>query len=68
MIKKSLREIEKMSQGQSLKAEYKDILIEGGVSTDTRTIEKNQLFVPLIGEFFLMAINLLKKPLKMGGQ
>lgn len=51
MIKKSLREIEKMSQGQSLKAEYKDILIEG-VSTDTRTIEKNQLFVPLIGEFF----------------
>ena len=40
-----------MSQGKGLKEEYENILIEG-VSTDSRTIKKNQLFVPLIGEFF----------------
>lgn len=51
MIKKTLREIEKMSQGNYLKEEYRDILIEG-VSTDTRTIKNGQLFIPLIGEFF----------------
>ena len=51
MIKRNLREIEKMSQASGLKEDYKNILIEG-VSTDTRTIKKNQLFVPLIGEFF----------------
>ena len=51
MIKKTLREIEGMSKGEGLKEKYKNILIEG-VSTDTRTIKKSQLFVPLIGEFF----------------
>ncbi|NMB07251.1 MAG: UDP-N-acetylmuramoyl-tripeptide--D-alanyl-D-alanine ligase [Tissierellia bacterium] len=51
MIKKTLKEIEIMSQGKGLKEEYENILIEG-VSTDSRTIKKNQLFVPLIGEFF----------------
>lgn len=51
MIRKNLGEIQLMAKGSGLKEEYENIFIEG-VSTDTRTIRENQLFVPLIGEFF----------------
>lgn len=51
MIRKTLREIEEMTQGEGLLERYGDLLIEG-VSTDTRTLKKKQLFIPLIGEFF----------------
>ena len=51
MIRRSLKDIEKMVQGSGLKEGYKDINIEG-VSTDSRDIGKGQLFIPLIGKNF----------------
>ena len=51
MIKRNLKDIEKMAQGLELKKEYGEIFIEG-VSTDSRQIKKGQLFIPLIGENF----------------
>ena len=51
MIKRSLKDIEEMTQGFGLKKKHKDIYIEG-VSTDSRKIEKGQLFIPILGENF----------------
>ncbi|HSH35387.1 Mur ligase domain-containing protein, partial [Schnuerera sp.] len=51
MIKRKLKDIEFMVKGSGLKEEFSKIEIEG-VSTDTRTISKNQLFIPPIGENF----------------
>lgn len=51
MIKRNLAEISKMVNGEILNLEYENLIIEG-VSTDTREIKKNQLFVPLTGENF----------------
>ncbi|NMB27641.1 MAG: UDP-N-acetylmuramoyl-tripeptide--D-alanyl-D-alanine ligase [Tissierellia bacterium] len=51
MIRRSLKDVENMTKGYGLKEEYKDIYIEG-VSTDSRQIQKGQLFIPLIGENF----------------
>ncbi|MBS4534331.1 UDP-N-acetylmuramoyl-tripeptide--D-alanyl-D-alanine ligase [Clostridium sp. D2Q-14] len=51
MIKRKLKEIENMIKGQELNNEYNDVYIKG-VSTDTRTIKNEQLFIPIIGENF----------------
>ena len=51
MINCSLSEIEKMAGGDSLNSKYKDIMISG-VSTDSRDIKSENLFIPLIGENF----------------
>lgn len=51
MIKRSLIDIAKMAKGSGLKREHENIIIKG-VSTDSRTIEEGQLFIPLIGEKF----------------
>jgi len=51
MIKRKLKDIQSMIKGKGLKEKNNDIYIEG-VSTDTRTIKKGQLFVPIIGENF----------------
>lgn len=51
MIRRKLKDIEKMAKGRDLKKEYQEILIEG-VSIDTRTIKEGQLFIPIIGENF----------------
>ena len=51
MIRRKLEDIEKMTQGSLWSKNYRDVLIEG-VSTDTRTIRRRQLFIPLIGENF----------------
>ena len=64
MIIKKLVDIEKLSGGKSLDKKYYDIKIEG-VSTDTRSVEKNNLFVPLVGENF-DGHNFLDQARKMG--
>lgn len=51
MIKRTLIEIQNMIKGHGLKEKEKNINING-VSTDTRTMKKGQLFVPIIGENF----------------
>lgn len=51
MIKRRLIEIQEMAKGFDLAKEYEKVYIEG-VSTDSRSIKKGQLFVPLIGENF----------------
>lgn len=51
MIEHNIKNIEKMSGGKLSKDKYKDIIIKG-ISTDTRSIEKGNLFIPLIGENF----------------
>ena len=51
MIRRNLREIQKMSSGSNLKKEHEEIIING-VSTDSRNINIGQLFVPLTGENF----------------
>ncbi|MFO3717633.1 UDP-N-acetylmuramoyl-tripeptide--D-alanyl-D-alanine ligase [Anaerococcus sp. ENR1011] len=51
MIKRTLGHITKMLGGEISDPSKKDILIEG-VSTDSRTISKNNLYIPLIGEVF----------------
>ncbi len=51
MIERSLEEIAKML-GSNLEDEnFKDVLVKG-VSTDSRTIEENNLYIPLVGEVF----------------
>lgn len=51
MIRRSLKDVERMVKGSNLKKEYEEFYIEG-VSTDSRKIKKGQLFIPLIGENF----------------
>lgn len=51
MIRRKLKEIEQMAKGFGLAEEYEEIYIKG-VSTDSRSIKKGQLFIPLIGENF----------------
>ena len=51
MIRRNLKQIQKMCNGFGLKEEFEAIEIKG-VSTDTRTISPGQLFIPLIGENF----------------
>lgn len=51
MLNCSLSEIEKMSGGDSLDSKYRDIIVKG-VSTDSRNIKSENLFIPLIGENF----------------
>lgn len=51
MIKRNLLQIQEMCQGYGLNPDYQDISIEG-VSTDSRKIYSNQLFIPLIGDNF----------------
>lgn len=51
MIKRNLKTVEKMILASDLKEKYKDITING-VSIDSRKIEKDQLFIPIIGENF----------------
>lgn len=51
MITRNLKEIEKMCSGSGLANKFEKIVIRG-VSTDSRNISANQLFIPLIGENF----------------
>lgn len=51
MIKRSLDQIANMIGGKLSDDIYKDLIIEG-VSTDSRTISKNNLYIPLVGEVF----------------
>lgn len=51
MIKRSLKDIERMIKGHGLDEKDQNIWIEG-VSTDTRTIKANQLYIPIKGERF----------------
>lgn len=51
MIKRNLKEIQKMCGGNGLKQEYEEIMIHG-ISTDSRNINIDQLFIPLVGENF----------------
>lgn len=51
MITRSLKEIQEMCNGYGLKKRHENIVIEG-VSTDSRNININQLFIPLTGENF----------------
>lgn len=51
MITRNIKEIEKMCGGSGLANKFEKIVIRG-VSTDSRNISANQLFIPLIGENF----------------
>jgi UDP-N-acetylmuramoyl-tripeptide--D-alanyl-D-alanine ligase len=51
MITRTLQEIQEMIAGSGLSAQYKNLVISG-VSTDTRTICKGNLYIPLKGEKF----------------
>ena len=51
MIKRNLKKIQEMCNGHGLSAEKENLLVEG-VSTDSRKIYSNQLFIPLIGDNF----------------
>lgn len=51
MIIRSLKDIQEMIHGSGLKTRHENIIVRG-VSTDSRKIELDQLFVPLTGEFF----------------
>lgn len=51
MIKKSLKDIQGMVCGSELNEKFYNIEING-VSKDTRTILKNQLYIPIKGESF----------------
>ncbi|MCG8397541.1 UDP-N-acetylmuramoyl-tripeptide--D-alanyl-D-alanine ligase [Bacillus atrophaeus] len=51
MIKRKVKNIAEMVKGTLTDSAYKNIVIQG-VATDTRKLEKNQLFVPLTGENF----------------
>ncbi len=51
MIKKSLLDIEKMVDGLGLANEYKNIYITG-VTTDSRHVGKDSLFIPLVGDIY----------------
>lgn len=64
LINKNLNEIEKMSAGSLSDLQFRNIEIKG-VSTDTRSIKENQLFIPLVGEFF-NGHDFLKKAIENG--
>ena len=51
MIKRSLGEIAKMLNSKVSDKEFEDTIIEG-VSTDSRTIDPGELYIPLVGEVF----------------
>lgn len=51
MIERNLGEIAKMLGGSLCDPKYKDVKISG-VSTDSRTIQENNLYIPLVGEVF----------------
>src|SRR5699024_8822639 len=51
MIRRNLKEIKKMVEGSNLAKEFENLTIEG-VSTDTRSINPQQLFIPIKGENF----------------
>ncbi|MCI7239157.1 MAG: UDP-N-acetylmuramoyl-tripeptide--D-alanyl-D-alanine ligase [Anaerococcus sp.] len=51
MIERNLGQIATMIGGELSDESYKDIRIKG-VSTDSRTIEEGNLYIPLIGEVF----------------
>jgi UDP-N-acetylmuramoyl-tripeptide--D-alanyl-D-alanine ligase len=51
MITRTLQEIQEMTAGSGLAAQYNHLVISG-VSTDTRTLCKGNLYVPLKGEKF----------------
>lgn len=51
MITKNLKEIEKMCGSSGLASKFEEVVIKG-VSTDSRNISADQLFIPLVGENF----------------
>lgn len=51
MIRKSLKEIETLSEGCNLLEKFYKVNING-VSTDTRNIVRDNLYIPIIGENF----------------
>ncbi|MED1016999.1 UDP-N-acetylmuramoyl-tripeptide--D-alanyl-D-alanine ligase [Bacillus atrophaeus] len=51
MIKRTAKKIAEMVKGTLTDPAYENIVIQG-VATDTRKLEKNQLFIPLTGENF----------------
>ncbi|MGO1367777.1 MAG: UDP-N-acetylmuramoyl-tripeptide--D-alanyl-D-alanine ligase [Senegalia sp. (in: firmicutes)] len=51
MINKKLIEIEEMIDSKSLKEKHHNLKING-VSKDTRTIKRDELYIPIIGENF----------------
>ncbi|KLR74949.1 UDP-N-acetylmuramoyl-tripeptide--D-alanyl-D-alanine ligase, partial [Geobacillus sp. T6] len=51
MIKRTVRQIAEMADGQCLKPEWENIVVSG-VSTDTRTIQAGNLYIPLRGATF----------------
>ena len=51
MIKRSLKEIQEMANGQPISSEYSAIVVEG-VSKDTREDMSGKLYIPIIGENF----------------
>jgi UDP-N-acetylmuramoyl-tripeptide--D-alanyl-D-alanine ligase len=51
MITRTLRDIQSMVDGRGLAADFFDIMVHG-VSTDTRTIQQGNLYIPLKGAKF----------------
>lgn len=51
MIERNLGQISEMLGGSLCDPNYKDVKISG-VSTDSRTIQENNLYIPLVGEVF----------------
>lgn len=51
MIKRTVKRIADMVKGTLTNPVFEQTMIEGA-ATDTRTLEKNQLFIPLKGEHF----------------
>ncbi|MGD7055154.1 UDP-N-acetylmuramoyl-tripeptide--D-alanyl-D-alanine ligase [Sutcliffiella horikoshii] len=51
MIKRTLKQIQEMAQGQPISSEYSAIVVEG-VSKDTREDMSGKLYIPIIGENF----------------
>lgn len=51
MIKRSLGEIAKMLNSEVSDKNFEDLIIEG-ISTDSRTIDPGELYIPLVGEVF----------------
>lgn len=51
MIKRTLKQVEKMINGTGLVERYAEIIVQG-VSIDTRKIEKGNLYVPIQGDRF----------------
>ena len=51
MIEKTLGQIAKMIGGEISNEEFSDVKIKG-ISTDSRTIDPGELYIPLVGEVF----------------